>query len=161
MLRAVIGLGSSLGDRRRLLSLGARALDAAALIEVTRVSRLYWSPPAGGVAAGGFLNAAVAVTARCTPEALLARCLAVEQLLGRRRGRRWADRTLDLDVLWIEGLVLESPTLTVPHPRLTERAFALTPLLEVAPDAVDPRTGARFVPAGAAGGPLAAVGVLK
>jgi len=159
-LRAVIGLGSSLGDRRRLLALGAKALDTAPEVEVTRLSRIYWSPPAGGVAGGGFLNAAAAVEARCTPAALLARCLAIERLLGRRRGRRWADRTLDMDVLWIEGVTLEEPSLTVPHPRLTERAFALLPLLEVAPDAIDPRSGARYASARRPAGALAAVGVL-
>jgi 2-amino-4-hydroxy-6-hydroxymethyldihydropteridine diphosphokinase len=62
-----------------------------------------------------------------------------------REGERFGPRTIDLDVLWIEGLALDGPKLTVPHPRLTERAFALAPMLEVMPEARDPRSGARYV----------------
>jgi 2-amino-4-hydroxy-6-hydroxymethyldihydropteridine diphosphokinase len=89
-----------------------------------------------------------------SPLALLDELQRIEKDLGRTRGPgdvRWGPRALDLDVLWIDGVVLEEPRLVVPHPRLSERAFALVPLLEVAPSARDPRTGAAFTPASDAG----------
>ncbi len=95
-----------------------------------------------------YLNAAVRIAAPSDLEPVLAVLLAIERRAGRvrRAEERWGSRTIDLDILWAEGVVLSSPTLTVPHPRLTERAFALCPLLEVAPFAVDPRTGLPFAP---------------
>ncbi len=73
------------------------------------------------------------------------------QRLGRVRGERWGPRIIDLDILWIEGVSFASERLTVPHPRLRERAFALVPLLDVAPDARDPLTGERYVAENAKG----------
>ena len=70
--------------------------------------------------------------------------LAIEARLGRVRAERWGPRVLDLDLLWIDGLAIDTPRLVVPHPRLSERAFALVPLLELVPDARDPRTGAPY-----------------
>jgi 2-amino-4-hydroxy-6-hydroxymethyldihydropteridine diphosphokinase len=93
-----------------------------------------------------YLNAALLVSFRGDPEELLDALLAIERALGRERRVRWAARTIDLDVLWIEGVALEEERLTVPHPRLTERAFAMTPLLDVVPGAIDPRTHAPFSP---------------
>jgi 2-amino-4-hydroxy-6-hydroxymethyldihydropteridine diphosphokinase len=80
---------------------------------------------------------------------LLDHLLAVEASLGRTRAERWGPRVIDLDVLWIEGVVVRHPRLVVPHPRLRERAFAVRPLLDVAPDARDPVSGAPYaIPAG-------------
>jgi 2-amino-4-hydroxy-6-hydroxymethyldihydropteridine diphosphokinase len=107
---------------------------------------VYETAPVGGPPQGDYLNAALRVSFDGDPEALLDALLAIERALGRERRVRWAARTIDLDVLWIEGVALESERLTVPHPRLTERAFAMTPLLDVAPGAIDPRTGAPFTP---------------
>jgi 2-amino-4-hydroxy-6-hydroxymethyldihydropteridine diphosphokinase len=120
----------------------ARRLDAVAPIAAR--SRVYETAPVGKVDQPAFLNAAVSVSWRGAPEELLAALLAIEASLGRERRERWAARTIDLDVLWIDGVVVASDTLDVPHPRLTERAFAVVPLLDVVPDAVDPRTGARI-----------------
>ena len=95
-----------------------------------------------------FLNAAIAVDCPLAPLALLDALLQIERDLGRDRSAdavRWGPRTIDLDVLWIDGVVLDDPRLVVPHPRVEERAFAMVPLLEVAPDARNPRTGARYV----------------
>lgn len=138
MLRAVIGLGSNLGDRLATLREATRRIVATA--EVLAASPIYETAPVGGPAQGAFLNAALLVSFEGTPRALLDHLLAVEQSLGRVRLERWGPRTIDLDVLWIEGVVVAEPGLTVPHPRLTERAFALLPMLDVAPDARDPRT---------------------
>jgi 2-amino-4-hydroxy-6-hydroxymethyldihydropteridine diphosphokinase len=141
---AVVGLGSNLGER-------ALALDHAALalgrLEGTRVvARSPWreTAPVGGPPQGFFLNGALRLETALAPEALLARLLAIEQGLGRERRERWGPRTIDLDLLWVAGVVCASPTLTLPHPRLHERAFALEPLVDVAPDARDPTTGEAY-----------------
>lgn len=88
-----------------------------------------------------YLNAAVLLETELKPEELMRELLAIEADMGRVRKERNEPRVIDLDVLWIEGLVVRTDQLTVPHPRLTERAFALEPLLDVAPDAADPGTG--------------------
>lgn len=153
----VVGLGSSLGDRRRALELAVAALHAQPEGEVLRVSRVYLSPPAGGVARCSFLNAALRLRWGGRIEELLRCCQGLERRLGRRPAPRWADRALDIDLLWAPGLVLETPALRLPHPRLAERPFAWAPLLDVWPDARDPRGGERY------GGarPPAIVGVLQ
>ncbi len=100
------------------------------------VSRVYETDPVGGPEQPAFLNAAVALAWEGEPLALLDVLQRIEHELGRVRDVRWGPRTIDLDVLWIEGGVrIDDPRLVVPHPRLHERAFALRPLLDVAPDA--------------------------
>lgn len=119
---------------------------------VRAVSRVWETAPVGGPEQPWYLNAAVLVEASPTRD-LLAACQAVEAALGRVRvpGERNAARTLDIDVLWAGDHVSDDPVLTVPHPRLAERAFAVAPLLDVLPGAVDPRTGAPYaVPRGEA-----------
>ena len=157
---SVVGLGASLGDRANTIGTAVRLLAAWPGVELRGCSRVYASPPRGGVAGGDFLNAAVVLRCFAGPEALLEALRAVEHRMGRRHTRRWADRVLDLDVLWIEGLEWSSPTLQVPHPRLHERTFALRPLLDVAPHAAHPATGVRYATLPAAAAPLACVGVL-
>ncbi len=145
---AAVGLGASLGDRRGTLALAVRALGATPGVEVVAVSRLYRTPPAGGVARGWFLNAVALVRTTLEPEVLLARCRAIEIRLGRRPAPRWADRVLDLDLLLHGDLVRGGPDPVLPHPRMADRPFVIVPLLEVAPGARDPSTGRPFaVPA--------------
>jgi 2-amino-4-hydroxy-6-hydroxymethyldihydropteridine diphosphokinase len=136
--QAVVGLGANLGDRLGSLRAATRALGDVAAVK--RASRVYETAPVGP-AQPEFLNAAVLCAYEGTPEALLDELLAIEVRLGRVRGERWGPRTIDLDILWIDGLVYASDRLVVPHPHLHERAFAMVPLLEVAPWALDPRTG--------------------
>lgn len=138
---AVIGLGSNLGDRRALLAGAVRSLREAA--RVLGVSALYETLPLGPEQPH-FLNAAVRIATGETPECLLERLLGIERMAGRVRRERWGPRVLDLDLLWIRGLVVATPSLEVPHPELLGRAFALVPLLDVAPEATDPRTGRRY-----------------
>jgi 2-amino-4-hydroxy-6-hydroxymethyldihydropteridine diphosphokinase len=145
-LRAVVGLGANLGDR--LGSLRAAVAGIREVATVERVSRVYATAPVGPPQPD-YLNGALVCTYDGTPEQLLDALLAIERRLGRVRGEKWGPRTIDLDVLWIEGQVHASDRLVVPHAHLRERAFALVPLLEVAPGAIDPSTGQPFeVPAG-------------
>lgn len=141
MLTAVIGLGSNLGDRRRTLSEAARRI--AELGTLRARSRLYETDPVGPPQ-GVYLNAALRLETPLDPESLLDSLLGIERAFGRVRLERWGPRTLDLDVLWLEGRTFDSPRLVVPHPELRSRPFALRPLLDVAPDAADPRDGARY-----------------
>jgi 2-amino-4-hydroxy-6-hydroxymethyldihydropteridine diphosphokinase len=138
-IRAVIGLGSNVGNR--LAALQAAAQTIAKICHVERASRVYETAPVGGPPQAHFYNAALLVTYEGEPIDLLDALQAVETTLGRTRTAgdvRWGPRRIDLDILWIEGLAMESDRLVVPHPRLTERAFALRPLVDVEPDAIDP-----------------------
>jgi 2-amino-4-hydroxy-6-hydroxymethyldihydropteridine diphosphokinase len=145
-LRAVIGFGSNLGDR--LATMRAALAELARVARVETTSRVYESPalvwcssphPSGvrtqGPPQGDYLNAAALVTWQGEPEALLDALLAIEAKLGRVRREKWGARTIDLDVLWIEGREVHTRRLTVPHPELSKRAFAVAPLLDVAPAA--------------------------
>jgi 2-amino-4-hydroxy-6-hydroxymethyldihydropteridine diphosphokinase len=145
-LRAAVGLGANLGDRLATLRGAARALGALAVDgRLLASSRVYETAPIGGPEQPAFLNAAVLLDYDGAPLALLEALLAIEARFGRERRERWGPRTLDLDVLWIEGLAVNDPRLVVPHPRLSARAFAVLPLLDVAPGARDPASGAAYV----------------
>jgi len=145
--RVVVGFGANLGDR--LDTMRAALAELRAVARVERTSRVYATAPVGPPQPE-YVDAAALVAWEATPEGLLEALLGIEAKLGRvRSGARFGPRTIDLDVLWIDGVVVDTPRLTVPHPRLKERAFALVPLLDVAPDATDPRTGEAYVaPAG-------------
>lgn len=147
-LRVVIGLGANLGDRQGTLREAARLLALVPGVRIVARSRIYETAPVGGPPQPHFLNAAIGVECTLSPPALLEELLRIEASLGRVRGPdevRFGPRTLDLDILWIDGVVVDEPRLTVPHPRLAGRAFALMPMLEVAPGAKDPRTAEPFV----------------
>lgn len=158
--RVVIGLGSNLGDRAGNLALAVTRLGDEPGVAVLARSPIYVTPPAGGPPQGDYLNGAVLVLTTLPARELLTRTLAIEHALGRVRPDpvRWGPRTIDLDILWIEGEVHDEPGLTVPHPRLGERAFALRPLLDVVPEAVDPRTGERYAELPASRAPLVRAG---
>jgi 2-amino-4-hydroxy-6-hydroxymethyldihydropteridine diphosphokinase len=136
MATAYVGLGSNLGDRVATLREAVRRL--AGLGRLAAVSSLYETAPVGYLEQPLFLNAAVALETELTPVALLHELLQIERDLGRVRTFRNAPRTLDLDLLLMDGMVLESADLTLPHPRLSERAFVLVPLAEIAPEAWHP-----------------------
>ena len=140
---AVIALGSNLGDRLAHLRWGARALET--LGEIVGRSSLYETDPVGGPnGQEAYLNAVVLLQpneAYADPYVLLKKLLGREQKRGRERRERWGARTLDLDLLTFGSRVLESPDLTLPHPRTMERAFVLVPLCEVAPAFVHPVSG--------------------
>ncbi len=136
---AYIGLGSNLGHRVAFLRQALRALQGPE-VGVRRLSSLYESGPLGPVAQQpDFINAVVEIETSLDPHALLDRCLAVESGLGRQRERAQGPRTIDLDLILMDELVLCEPRLTLPHPEMTFRAFVLAPLLEIAPHLKDPR----------------------
>lgn len=154
--RVVIGLGSNLGDREATIARAIEALGADPDMRVLGRSFTYESPPAGGPAQGDYLNAAALVETALSGREILDRALAIERSLGRVRLKNvaWGPRTIDLDLLWIEGETIAEPGLEVPHARLIGRVFALRPLLDVAPDARDPRTGELFSALPAASAPI-------
>jgi len=128
--RVLLGLGSNLGDRRRLLR---DAVDS--LPGVRKVSGLYETDPVGGpVGQDKYLNLVVAIESDATPRQLLGMCHRLESAAGRVRGERWGPRQLDIDILWIDGERVNEPDLQIPHPRMWERRFVLVPLADVAPE---------------------------
>ena len=134
--RAAIGLGSNLGDRDGHLQRGIEALGH--LGSVVRVSSSYETSPIGGPEQGAYLNAVVVLDTNLDPRSLLEELLDVEKQEGRERRVRWGPRTLDLDLLLYGDLSVDEEGLTVPHPELTARRFALVPLLEAWPKAMLP-----------------------
>jgi 2-amino-4-hydroxy-6-hydroxymethyldihydropteridine diphosphokinase len=135
-----VGLGANLGDKHATLAHAIDALRSLPTVRDLRVSPLYRSAP---LDAGGpeYLNAVVALRTGLDPESMLDRLQAIEQAHGRERPYLNAPRTLDLDLLLYDDQVIDSDRLTVPHPRLHERAFVLRPLADLAPDLEVPRRG--------------------
>jgi 2-amino-4-hydroxy-6-hydroxymethyldihydropteridine diphosphokinase len=141
-MRAFIGLGSNVGDREEWLRRAVELLRAEPEIDVVAFSSVRETEPVGYADQPCFLNAAVEVKTALPPRELLDRLLAVEQALGRRRdGPRFGPRTIDLDLLLYGDEAIDEAGLTVPHPRLAERRFALEPLYELDPDLVVPGRG--------------------
>jgi 2-amino-4-hydroxy-6-hydroxymethyldihydropteridine diphosphokinase len=138
---ALVGLGGNLGDARRTLT---KACDAIARLRETSLivrSSFYASAPVGFEAQPPFINAVAQVATKLAPLALLKQLQILEQQFGRTRSFPNAPRTLDLDLLLYGNTVLSSPALTLPHPRMCERAFVLVPLVEICPDIEIPGQG--------------------
>jgi 3-oxoacyl-[acyl-carrier protein] reductase len=139
---ACVGLGSNLGDRWANLSAALSRLRAEPGLRVVEVSSFYDTPPVDcPIGVGPFLNAAAVLETERSPEELLKFLLNLESRFGRIRSDLNAPRTLDLDLLLYDDLVITTPTLVLPHPRMHERAFVLVPLAEIAPHAVHPISG--------------------
>lgn len=140
MTRAFLGLGSNLGDRLGYLKSAVAAID-----DCVAVSGAYETDPVGGPEQDRFLNVVVELDTRRSARELLELCRELEAAAERVRDVRWGPRTLDVDVLWVDGETVDEPDLAVPHPRMFERAFVMVPLGELAPDLAqgwtDPSTG--------------------
>jgi 2-amino-4-hydroxy-6-hydroxymethyldihydropteridine diphosphokinase len=134
--RAYIGLGSNLGEREATLRAALERLAAGEEIDVVAVSSFRETDPVGKLDQPRFVNAAAALDTGLAPRELLERLLEVERGLGRDRAReeRWGPRTIDLDLLLYGDEEIDEPGLSVPHPRLAERAFVLEPLLDLDPE---------------------------
>lgn len=131
---AFLGIGSNLGDRLANLQGAVDLLGRSRGIRVRRSSRVWETDPVGGPSQPEFLNVVVGIATDLDPLDLLRECNRIEAQLGRTRDVRWGPRTLDIDVLLIDGLTIDDPVLTVPHPRMHQRAFVLLPLLDLEPN---------------------------
>ena len=140
MARAYVGLGSNVGDRHAAIEQAVTRLSALPETYVHARSRTHEYAAVGGPPQGPYLNAVVELVTTLAPDALLAALLTLEQALGRQRpdAVRWGPRPIDLDLLLYDERIASDPTLTLPHPRLHERRFALEPLVEIAPHAYHP-----------------------
>ena len=132
--RVFLSLGSNLGDRRAFLSEAVHALGTW----VQAVSPVYETDPVGGPDQTRFLNIVVELLTDVSARELLAVCHRLESAAERVRIERWGPRTLDVDIVWIDGETVDEPDLQVPHPRMHERRFVLAPLADLAPELVDP-----------------------
>lgn len=140
--RAVLALGSNLGDRLGMLQAALDALGKMPGVQVVAVSGVYETAPVGGPPGQDpYLNAVILVDTTLLASVLLERCLAVEGALGRHRTERWGPRTLDIDVITYDDQVSADEALTLPHPRAYERAFVLVPWLSVDQGATLPGRG--------------------
>jgi len=129
MTRAFLGLGSNLGDRI------AHLVDAvSALPDLVAISGVYETEPVGGPDQEPYLNLVVELDTERSTRELLELGQQLEAHAERVRDERWGPRTLDVDVLWVDGAVVDEPDLTVPHPRMRERRFVMVPLCELAPE---------------------------
>lgn len=137
---AYVGIGSNLGDSAGFVREGFAALERVG--RVVAVSDLYLTKPWGGVEQPSFINAAAAIETGMRAHDLVAELLRLEQMLGRTRGERFGPRTIDFDLLVYGAQQVSEPGCIVPHPQLTQRAFALAPLAQIAPDLDVPGTGA-------------------
>jgi 2-amino-4-hydroxy-6-hydroxymethyldihydropteridine diphosphokinase len=135
MAEALLGLGGNLGDVRTTLERAVAALCDGRQVKLVARSSDYRTPPWGVIDQPPFINLAIMVETALTPRTLLDRALAVEAMFGRDRTkeRRWGPRVLDIDIIAFDALEIEESGLTLPHPRLFERAFVLAPLAEIAP----------------------------
>lgn len=143
---AYLGLGSNLGDRLGFLQQAVDELNDQPGVRVVASSRVWETDPVGGPPQPDYLNAVVRAETDLTALDLLEACHRVEASLARTRGVRWGPRTIDIDVLLFDRTCVDTPLLTIPHPRLSERAFVVLPLLELDPEAVLPG-GPRLVDA--------------
>ena len=140
-ITAYIALGSNLDRPELQIRNGLRALAATPETRLVTASSLYRSAPVGYRDQPDFVNAVACVETELKPRALLENLLAIERRHGRMREFPNAPRTLDLDIVLYGDLALDEPGLTIPHPRMGERAFVIVPLAEIAPDAIVPGRG--------------------
>jgi 2-amino-4-hydroxy-6-hydroxymethyldihydropteridine diphosphokinase len=138
MSDALIGLGSNIGDGRESIDRAIALLCGASDVRLLARSSDFRTPPWGFEDQPAFTNACIEVETTLAPETLLHRCQHIEKALGRNRGaeRRWGPRPMDIDLLAYDDISLSTPELTLPHPRLFERAFVLAPLAEIASDRI-------------------------
>jgi 2-amino-4-hydroxy-6-hydroxymethyldihydropteridine diphosphokinase len=141
MAKAAIGVGGSLGDREATVRAALAALGELPRTRLLAASRLHETAPVGGVAQRPFINACAVVDTDLPPRELLDELLRIETRFDRVRIARWEDRTLDLDLLLYDDLVLDDPACTIPHPEMHRRAFVLAPLAEIAGEWVVPGLG--------------------
>jgi 2-amino-4-hydroxy-6-hydroxymethyldihydropteridine diphosphokinase len=132
-----LSLGGNLGNTREIFE-GAYPLIEKKIGEIAVYSSIYRTEAWGPIPQADFLNQVLLVSTSLNPQACLTEMLAIEKEFGRERKERWGPRTLDLDILYYSDVIIAEADLTVPHPRIADRKFILTPLMEIAPDFQDP-----------------------
>lgn len=140
----LLSIGSSIGDRKKYLDNAVERLGNICGVKVIKVSKYLESEPYGGVAKNRFLNGGVLLECYLDPFALLDEIHKIESENGRERLTHWADRTLDIDIVFFGDKIVNTSTLTIPHPDYSRRNFVLTPLKEIAPDFVCPLTNKKL-----------------
>jgi 2-amino-4-hydroxy-6-hydroxymethyldihydropteridine diphosphokinase len=138
MTAAHIALGSNLGNRAANLRTALEMLAQTAGISITAVSAIYETAPVGGPEQDPYLNACAALVTKLTPTRLLLMMLDIEKKMGRVRKVRWGPRIIDLDLLLYGEIMMNTPLLELPHPRMSERDFVLIPLADIAPNQIIP-----------------------
>ncbi|MBE9205404.1 2-amino-4-hydroxy-6-hydroxymethyldihydropteridine diphosphokinase [Nostoc sp. LEGE 06077] len=139
-VRIAVALGSNLGESAKILAAAIAQLSVIPTMQLEATSSWYITK-AVGPPQPDYINGCVIMQVDMTPQLLLETLLATEQQFGRVRQERWGPRSLDLDLLLYDQVILDTPTLQIPHPRMRERAFVLVPLAEIAPDWIEPVSG--------------------
>lgn len=134
--KATLGLGGNIGDPKALMAQALRLLDERDDCRVLAVSKLYMTPPWGKTDQADFFNCCALIETTLAPENLLATGLSIEKGMKRERVERWGPRTIDIDVLTYGDVERDTQPLQLPHPRMTERAFVLMPLADIADDLI-------------------------
>jgi 2-amino-4-hydroxy-6-hydroxymethyldihydropteridine diphosphokinase len=143
-VKAYIALGSNLGDRAGYLLLALSRVSSLPQTRLSRLSHVYETDPIGPPGQGRYLNMVAEIETSLEPQFLMRALLDVERSLGRERQERWGARTIDLDLLLYGDAVMETPLLTLPHPRLPQRAFVLAPLCDLIPEARHPNSAETY-----------------
>ncbi len=134
MHKYYLSLGANLGNREATLQTAVALLKQQEAVQVTAVSSLYETPPWGKTDQPVFINMACTVETALSGPSLLAVCQQIEQQLGRVRHEKWGARMIDIDIVYSDDVISHTDTLEIPHPYVTQRAFVLVPLQEIAPD---------------------------
>ena len=134
-MKAVVALGSNLGDRFDYLQKAVNEINSLTDIEISEISSVYETLPVGGPEQGNYLNAVVTLNTKFEAKELLLKLLLIELNLGRQREIAWGPRTIDLDLIWFEDQTINLENLFLPHPRAHERCFVIKPWLEIEPKA--------------------------
>ena len=134
-MKAVVALGSNLGDRFDYLQKAINEINSLTDIEILQISSVYETLPVGGPEQGNYLNAVATLNTKFEAEELLLKLLLIELNLGRQREIAWGPRTIDLDLIWFEDQTINLENLALPHPRAHERCFVIKPWLEIEPKA--------------------------
>lgn len=134
--KVTLALGTNLGDRAANLEQAYRELSS--FVKISKLSSIYETPPWGVTDQPAFLNQVLIASTELLPVKLLAAVKNIEVKMGRQTTYRYGPRLIDIDILLFDNLILDTPNLVIPHPRMFERAFVLVPLLEIAPDLVSP-----------------------
>ena len=134
-MKAVVALGSNLGDRFDYLQKAVNEINSLTDIEISEISSVYETLPVGGPEQGNYLNAVATLNTKFEAEEVLLKLLLIELNLGRQREIAWGPRTIDLDLIWFEDQTINLENLVLPHPRAHERYFVIKPWLEIEPKA--------------------------